>query len=32
MLWKDGSLFERDGLTPLLSKRPGGWSLAAAAS
>jgi hypothetical protein len=27
MLWRDGSLFERDGLTPLLTKRPGGWSV-----
>lgn len=32
MLWKDGSLYERDGLTPLLTKRPGGWSLGASAT
>jgi hypothetical protein len=25
-LWKDGSLYARDGLTPLLLKRGSGWS------
>ena len=30
--WKEGSLFARDGLTPLLTKRPGGWSVGAAAA
>lgn len=27
MVWKDGSLFGRDGLTPLLTKRANGWAL-----
>lgn len=31
-LWRDGSLFDRDGLTPLLTQRPGGWALGAAAT
>lgn len=31
-LWRDDTLYDRDGLTPLLSKRPGGWALGAQAT
>ena len=31
-LWKDGSLFQRDGVTPVLMKRAGGWSVGNAAT
>ncbi len=32
MVWRDGSLFGRDGLTPLLTKRANGWALGNQAS
>lgn len=31
-VWKEGSLYDRDGVTPLIMKRPGGWAIGNAAA
>lgn len=31
-VWKDGALYDRDGLTPLLGKLRGGWGVGASAA